>query len=130
MRKGTKKAHPQAKTTPQAEFITNDKMPDDVIGIHLAEPEFVLPPTKTKDVTTDDVIEMPPFEPQLNTIYLVANSEDSFLGEIISFDPLKVDMHFVRGGCTVKEEVSIDSLDEYGISEVDKDEVFRTLSEA
>lgn len=96
--------------------------------------------TKTKDVTTDDVIVPPDAElvvtvegaptavfPVLNTKYIFSNDQNEFVAEIKSFDPLVVWQWSIVGGCQSSTELSIESLDEYTITD-DKDEVFRRLA--
>jgi hypothetical protein len=63
----------------------------------------------------------------LNTKYLFSNDDNEFIAEIKSFDPLVVWEWSIVGGCQSSTELSIESLDEYTITD-DKDEVFRRLA--
>ncbi len=62
--------------------------------------------------------------------YLFSNEDNEFLASIESFEPLKVMQHSVVGGCQSEMELSIDSLDEYEITALPEDEVFRRLAMA
>ena len=69
-------------------------------------------------------------ELQLDTKYLFTNKNNEFIASIQSFDPLRVTQHSVKNGCQSEAELSIDSLDEYAITAMSKDEVFAILSNA
>lgn len=67
--------------------------------------------------------------PLLNTKYwFSADDKESFIGEIKSFDPLKVVAWSIVGGCQHDEEVPMESLDEWDIMPADKAEIFRRLA--
>ena len=75
------------------------------------------------DVTSLDI-----FIPQVGVKYIFSNEHNEFIGEIKSLDPLEVWEWSIVGGCQSSTEISIDSLDEYTITDVGKDEIFRRLA--
>jgi len=70
------------------------------------------------------------WSPSVGEKCLFVNAENEFVASINSFEPLSVTMHSIRGGCQVVDELSIDSLSEYTISELTRAEVVARMSDA
>lgn len=66
----------------------------------------------------------------LDRKYKFENADNDIIASIESFDPLKVLVHSVRNGCQAEDELSIESLDEYTITPLSREEEIARLSDA
>lgn len=68
------------------------------------------------------------FVPEIGEKALFTNDDNEFVASVSSFDPLVVIEHSVKNGCQSEMELSIDSLSEYTITPLTKDEAFLRLA--
>ena len=61
------------------------------------------------------VVVEPMWLPNIGERALFVNEGNEFIASVECYDPLDMKMHFIRGGCVVTDDVSIDSLDDYRI---------------
>ncbi len=88
----------------------------------------VKPKQEDKEKIKEETQEACPATPlALNRRYIFTNENNEFIAEIKSFDPLEVWVWSIVGGCQSSQELSIESLDEYTITD-NPEEVFKRLA--